>query len=105
MLCKVHGHPELHLPQDQDVGAQRVITIHTTYQHTYECDIECCEYAKAIIGFEVLAVDLEAWAKEALNPKRSTSSFKPIEGVKEVPLDPSDFDSKTVRINTTLDTK
>jgi hypothetical protein len=25
-----------------------VIIVHATYQHVYECDVECCEYAEAI---------------------------------------------------------
>jgi hypothetical protein len=84
MLREVYGHPELHLPQAQDAGPNGVITIRTTYQHAYECDIECCEYAEAIIESEALAV------------KHSTGSFKSVEGVKEVPLDPSSSNSKTV---------
>jgi hypothetical protein len=82
-----------------------VITVHVTYQHAYECDVECCEYAKAIIESEELAVDLEACLREAPNPKWSTSSFKPIEGAKEVPLDPSSSDSKMVHVGTALDPK
>jgi hypothetical protein len=86
-------------------GPNEVITVRTTYQHAYECDVKCCEYAKAIIESEMLAVDLEARTKEAANPKRSCGSFKPIEGVKEVPLDPGCSDSKTVRVGTALDSK
>jgi hypothetical protein len=62
-----------------------VITVHTTYQHAYKCDVECCKYAEAIIESEALAAELEARVKEAPDPKRSTSSFEPAEGVKEVP--------------------
>jgi hypothetical protein len=46
---------------------------------TSYCDVKCCEYAEAIIESEALAVD---W--EAPDPKRSTGSFEPAEGVKEV---------------------
>jgi hypothetical protein len=35
----------------------RVITICTTYQH--ECDVECCEYAEAIIESEALVKGLD----------------------------------------------
>jgi hypothetical protein len=86
-------------------GPNGVITVHTTYQHAYECDVECCEYAEAIIESEALATELEACLKEAPNPKRSTGSFKPAEGVKEVPLNPSGSSSKTVCVGTTLDPK
>jgi hypothetical protein len=53
----------------------------------------------------VLAANLEARLKEAPNPKRTIGSFEPIEGVKEVPLDPSSSNSKTVRVGTALDPK
>jgi hypothetical protein len=86
-------------------GPNGVITVRTTYQHAYKCDVECCEYAEAIIESKALAVDLETRAKEAPDPKRFVASFEPIEGVKEVPLDPSSSDSKTVRISTALDPK
>jgi hypothetical protein len=86
-------------------GPNRVITVHTTYQHTYECDVECCEYAEAIIESKALAVDLEARLSEIPDPKHSTSSFEPIEGVKEVLLDHSSSNSKTVHVGTALDPK
>jgi hypothetical protein len=86
-------------------GPNRVITIRTTYQHAYECDVECCEYAEAIIESEAPFVDVEACLKEAPNPKRSTDPFKPVEGVKEDPLDPSSSNSKAVHVGTTLDSK
>jgi hypothetical protein len=86
-------------------GPNGVITVCTTYQHAYECDFECCEYAEAIIESEALAVDLQAHLREVPDPKRSTGSFKPIEGVKEVPLDPSSSSSKTMHVSTALDPK
>jgi hypothetical protein len=70
-------------------GPNRVITVHTTYQHAYECDMECCEYGKAIIESEALAIELEARIKETPNPKWTTGSFEPSKGVKEFPLTPT----------------
>jgi hypothetical protein len=86
-------------------GPNGVITVCTTYQHAYECDFECCEYIEAIIRSEALAVDMEAHLREVPDPKRPTGSFKPIEGVKEVPLDPSSSSSKTMHVSTALDPK
>jgi hypothetical protein len=86
-------------------GPNGVITVRTTYQHAYECDVKCCDYTKATIEYKALVADLEACLREAPNPKQSTSSFKSIEGVKEVPLDPSNSNSKTVRVGTALDPK
>jgi hypothetical protein len=67
--------------------------------------MECYEYAEAIIESKALATELEVRLKEAPDPKWSTGSFKPVEGVKEVPLDPSGSNSKMVRISTILDPK
>jgi hypothetical protein len=86
-------------------GPNGVITVHTTYQHAYECDVECYEYTETIIESEALAAELDACLKASPDPKRSTSSFEPAEGVKEVPLDPSSSNSKTVRVGTALDPK
>jgi hypothetical protein len=84
-------------------GPNGVITIYTTYQHVYECDVECREYAEAIIESEALAVELEACLREATDPKRSTGSFEPAKGVKEVHLNPSSSNGRTVHIGTALD--
>jgi hypothetical protein len=86
-------------------GPNGVITVRTTYQHAYVCDVECYEYTKAIIEFKALAVDLEACLSEVPDPKWSTGSFKPVEGVKEVPLDPSSSDSRIVLVGAALDSK
>jgi hypothetical protein len=67
--------------------------------------VECCEYTEAIIESEALVAELEARLQEALDPKRSTGSLKPVKGVKEVPLDPCGSNNKTVRIGTALDPK
>jgi hypothetical protein len=87
------------------LGPNGVITIHTTYQHTYGYNMECYEYVEAIIESKALAIELEAHIKETPNPKRTIGSFEPAKGVKEVPFDPSSSNSKTVRIDTTLDPK
>jgi hypothetical protein len=50
-------------------GPKGVITIGPTYRHTYECDVECVEYAKALDESEALIADLDCLSKEA--PDRS----------------------------------
>ena len=59
MLHQVHDGPQLHLPQAQDAGPNDIIMVSTTSQHAYEWDIECIEYAKAVVETEILPVDLE----------------------------------------------
>jgi hypothetical protein len=87
------------------LGPIGVITVSSTFQHAYECDAKCCEYATAIIEYEALAANLDMCATEVPDPKRSAGSFEPAEQVKELPLDPSSSDSRTVRVSTALSPK
>jgi hypothetical protein len=105
MLCQVHGHPELHLPQAEDVGPKGVITVGPTYRHAYECDVECVEYAEALIESEALIADLENLINEVPDPKRHADNFEPAEAVKSIPLDPSGFSDKTLKVSSELDPK
>jgi hypothetical protein len=79
-------------------GPNGVITVGPTYRHAYECDVECVEYAEALVESEALIADLESLSKEAPNVKRHAGNFEPAETVKSVPLDPSNDASKQIRI-------
>jgi hypothetical protein len=76
-----------------------VITVGSTYRHAHECNVECVEYAEALIA------DLESLSKEVPDAKRHADNFKPAEVVKSVPLNPSNDASKQVRIGSELDPK
>jgi hypothetical protein len=80
-------------------GPNGVITVGSTYRHAYECDMECVEYAEALIA------DQESLSKEAPVAKRHAGNFEPAETVKSVPLDPSNDASKQIRIGSELDPK
>ena len=56
----------------------------------------------AIIASKELAAIREEVVKEATDPKWSTGSFEPVEGTKEVLIDPNDSIGKVARIGTTL---
>jgi hypothetical protein len=86
-------------------GPNGVITVGPTYRHAYECDVECVEYAEALVETEALIADLESLSKEAPNAKRHAGNFEPTETVKSVPLDPSNDASKQIRIGSELDPK
>ena len=60
-------------------GPNGVITVGSTYRHTYECDVECVEYAEAIAESEALIADLDCLSKEAPDAKRHAGNFKPAE--------------------------
>jgi hypothetical protein len=76
-----------------------------TYKHTFECDVECVEYAEALTESEALIADLESLSKEVPDVKRHAGNFEPAETVKSVSLDPSSDASKQVRIGSELDPK
>jgi rhamnose utilization protein RhaD (predicted bifunctional aldolase and dehydrogenase) len=80
-------------------GPNGIITVGSTYRHAYECDVECVEYAEALI------TDLERLSKEAPDAKRHADNFEPVEAVKSVSLNPSNDASKKVRIGSELDPK
>jgi hypothetical protein len=80
-------------------GPNGVITVSPTYRHTYECDVECVQYAEALIA------DLESLSKEAPDVKRHAGNLEPAETVKSVPLDPSNDASKQIWIGSELDPK
>ncbi|XP_066311230.1 uncharacterized protein [Miscanthus floridulus] len=80
----------------------RVITIGTSFQRAYECEVECCGHASVVIASEELATLREKVVEEAPDAKKSTRSFELVEGSREVLLDPSSSEGKKVRIGTTL---
>jgi hypothetical protein len=86
-------------------GPNEVITVRSTYRHTYECDVECVEYAEALAESESLIADLECLSQEVPDVKRHAGNFESAETVKSVPLDPSNDACKQVRIGSELDPK
>ena len=59
----------------------------------------------AIVASKELAAIKEQVAKEAPDPKQTAGSFEPVEGAKEVLIDPSGSKGKMVCIGTTLSSK
>jgi hypothetical protein len=66
-------------------GPASIIIVGPTHRHAYECDVECVEYAKALVESEALIVDLENLIGEVPDPKRHASSFKLDEATKSIP--------------------
>nr|XP_034588700.1 uncharacterized protein LOC117850920 [Setaria viridis] len=86
-------------------GPNGVITVGTSFQKAYECDVECCEYAAAITFMEDLVVQLTEGTEDHPDSKQSATSFEATEGIKEVFLDPSSSNGRTMRIGTALSPK
>ena len=86
-------------------GPKGVITVSSSYEHAYECDVECVEYGEAIESSAELASKLKALAAEAPEPKRHAGRFEPAEGTKKILLDPNGSNDKALMISTDLDPK
>jgi len=86
-------------------GPKGVITVSSSYEHAYRCDVQCVEYGEAVENSVELASNLEALAAEAPEPKRHAGSFEPAEGTNKIPLDPKDADGKVLTISADLDPK
>ena len=105
MLREVHGHPNYTYLKLKMPGPCGVITIGTSFQCAYECEVECCEHATVIVASKELTDIREEIIEGAPDPKRSVGSFEPAGGAKEVLIDPSSSESKVVRIGTMLFSK
>ena len=87
------------------LGLCGVITIGTSFYRAYECEVECCNHAAAIVASKELATIGKEVAEEALDPKWSAGSFEPVEGTKEVLIDPSGSKGEVVCIGTMISSK
>ena len=83
-------------------GPGGIITIGTSFQCVYECEVKCYGHAAAIIASEELATIKKEVTKEAPDPKKLTRSFESAKGSKYVLIDLGSTEGKTVHIGTTL---
>ena len=87
------------------LGPSGIITIESTYEHAYDYDVECIEYAEALAEAETLIAHLNQLSGEAPDSKHRAGTFKPVETIKLVPVDPACPDERALRISVTLDIK
>ena len=83
-------------------GPHEVITIDTSFQRAYECEVECCDHASAVVATKELAILREEVAEKTPDAKKLTGLFELAEGYKEVLVDPSSSEAKRVRVGTSL---
>ena len=83
-------------------GPRGVITIGTSFQRAYECEVKCCDHASTVVASKELVTLREEVAEKMPDAKTTTGSFKPAEGTKEVLVDPGSSEDKRVRIGTAL---
>ena len=86
-------------------GPNGVITVESTYEHAYDYDVKCIEYAEALVEAETLIVNLDQLSCEVPHSKRHAGTFEPTEAVKLVLVNPTCPDDRALRISATLDIK
>jgi hypothetical protein len=88
------------------LGPKGVITVGSSIEHAFDCDVECVEHAEALALDEALMANLEKLVNEDLDSiAKHVDSFKAAEQTKEVPLDPAAPEGKALRVSSTLDPK
>ena len=86
-------------------GPNGIITISTTSQHAYQCDVECIEQAEALTESLSIITSLGDGDQDIPDPKRHAGSFEPAKETKLVFLDPGTSEGKALRISSSLDPK
>jgi hypothetical protein len=87
-------------------GPKGVITVGSSIEHAFDCDIECIEHAEALALDEELVASNEKLVNEDLDfTAKHAGSFEATEQTKEVPLDPTAPEGKALRVSSTLDLK
>ncbi|XP_066375128.1 uncharacterized protein [Miscanthus floridulus] len=84
------------------MGPHGVITVSTSFQWAYECEVECYGHTAAIVASGKLATLRQEVTKEVPDAKKLTRLFELAEGSKEVLIDPRSIEGKMVCIGTML---
>jgi hypothetical protein len=80
-------------------GPNGIITVGSSIEHAFDCDVECVEHAEAL----ELVANLEKMVNEDLNSSaKHAGSFEAAEQTKDVPLDPAVPEGKALRVSSTL---
>jgi hypothetical protein len=87
-------------------GTKGIITVGSSIEHAFDCDVECVEHTEALALDEALVANMEKLVNEDLDSSaKHASSFEAAEQTKEVPLDPAAPEGKALRVSSTLDPK
>jgi hypothetical protein len=78
-------------------GPNGVITVGSSIEHAFDCDVECVEHAEALALDEALVDNLEKLVNEDLDSTaKHAGSFEAAEQTEEVPLDPAAPEGKAL---------
>jgi hypothetical protein len=87
-------------------GPNGIITVGSSIEHSFDCDVECVEHTEALALDEALVTTLEKMVNEDLDSTaKHTGNFEAAEQTKEVPLDPAAPEGKGLRVSSILDPK
>ena len=86
-------------------GPNGIITVSTTSQHAYQCNVECVEQAEALAESLAILTGLGDCDQDVPDPKRHAGSFEPVEETKLVFLNPGTSEGKALRVSFSLDPK
>jgi hypothetical protein len=87
-------------------GPNDVITVGSSIEHAFDCDVECVEHAEALALDEALVANMDRMVNKDLDSAaKHAGSFEAAEQTKEVPLDPAAPEGKALRASSTLDPK
>jgi predicted RNase H-like HicB family nuclease len=87
-------------------GPKGVITVGSSIEDAFDCDVKCMEHAEALALKEALMENLENLVNEDLDSTaKHAGSFEAAEQTKEVPLDTAAPEGKALRVSSTLDSR
>jgi hypothetical protein len=87
-------------------GPNGVITVGSSIEHVFDCDVECVKHAETLALDEALVTNLEKMVNEDLDSTtKNAGNFEAAEQTKEVPLNPAAPEGKALRVSSTLDPK
>jgi hypothetical protein len=78
-------------------GPKGIITVGSSIEHAFDCDVECVEHTEALALDEALMARMEKLVNEDLDSSaKHACSFEAAEQTKEVPLDPTAPEGKAL---------
>jgi hypothetical protein len=87
-------------------GPNGVITVGSSIEHGFDCDVECVEHVEALALDGALVANLEKLVNKDLDSTaKHAGSFEAAEQTKCVSLDPAAPEGKALRVSSTLDPK
>jgi hypothetical protein len=87
-------------------GPKVVITVGSSIEHAFDCDVKCVEHAEELALDAALVASMEKLVNEDTDSTvKHACSFKADEQTKELPLDPAAPEGKALRVSSALDPK